>query len=321
MGAVHLSAFSKIPSFHIAAISTRNEGVAQGDLSHIGGNVPGAAKQIDIRGIKVYRRWEELIEDSALEAVDVCAPSDLHAEIVLAALRAGKHVFCEKPMALTPADCSRMLVASQEAGRVLMVGHVLRFWPEYEWLRNAVKSERYGRVLSATFTRRCGLPDWSTWIPDVIRSGGPVLDLLIHDIDQAVLLFGAPERVAAKKLGDEDAMTATLIYNRGPEVRIQGGWFAPGTPFSMGFQVRMERAEIEFASGSLRLKDGSGSVQKIELSEVNAYEAELAYFGACCLAGSRPSRCPPEESALAVKLATLLGESRQREGEQITCSD
>ncbi|MGH9610647.1 MAG: Gfo/Idh/MocA family protein, partial [Bryobacteraceae bacterium] len=202
------------------------------------------------------------------------------------------------------------------------IGHVLRFWPEYEALADFVKSARYGRVLSATFTRSCGLPDWSAWLQVEERSGGAVVDLLIHDIDQALALFGIPERVSAKKLGDNDALTATLIYPDGPEVRVQGGWFPAGTPLSMGFQVRAERAELHFGPDGLSL-NASGSIsnpsgERKQPEEI--YRKELAYFLECCETGASPARCPPEESATALKLALLMKESRAKEGERIKCS-
>src|SRR5947209_6384754 len=123
---------------------------------------------------------------------------------------------------------------------------LIRFWPEYEELRKFVQSSEYGPTRSATFVRRSGLPDWSGWLTDQSRSGGAVLDLLLHDVDQVLLLFGMPQRVAAKSISGPDTVMATLIYPGGPEVRIQGGWFAPGTPFSMSFQIRAYRAELEW---------------------------------------------------------------------------
>ena len=155
----------------------------------------------------------------------------------LAALAAGKHVLCEKPMALTGDDCSRMIDESEKQRRVLMIGQVLRFWPATS-ISDSSEGNEFGALRAATFVRRCGVPTWSRWLPVEARSGGALLDLLVHDIDQALLLCGMPERVAAKKLGDLDGVAATLIYPGGPEVRIQGGWFAPDTPFSMSFQAQ-----------------------------------------------------------------------------------
>ena len=114
--------------------------------------------------------------------VDVCLPTDLHAEVTVAALEAGKHVLCEKPMALTVAECDRMVAAAKASGRFLMIAHCIRFWPEYIALKEIVDSGQYGKVTSALFRRISGLPKWSEWFPNPQRSGGAILDLHIHDV-------------------------------------------------------------------------------------------------------------------------------------------
>lgn len=316
MGAAHVQGYSHLAGAELAAVCARNERVLSGDLSQTGGNIAGTGAVYDFSQVKKYKDWRDLVADRDLDAVDICSPSDMHAPVALAALAAGKHVLCEKPMALFAADCSRMIDAAKQNKRLLMIGQVLRFFPEYEYLTDFVKSGRYGRVVSATFNRSCGLPDWSSWLPVETRSGGAILDLLIHDIDMALALFGMPERVSAKKLGDVDAMTASFIYPSGPEVRVQGGWFAAGTPLSMGFQVRAEQAELRFGSDGLFL---NGS--KVTLKPRSFFDNELAYFLRCCETRDWPAMCPPEESAMSVKLALLLKESRAKEAEQIKCSD
>lgn len=322
MGAAHMQAYAKLANATVAAVCSRNEQALSGDLSAIQGNIAGTAARYDFSSVRKYRDWHDLAADGGIDAVDICAPTDLHAPMALAALAAGKHVFCEKPMALSTADCDRMMDAAKRSHRVLMIGHVLRFWPEYEVLADFVKSAQYGRVLSATFTRSCGLPDWSAWLPVEERSGGAVVDLLIHDIDQALALFGVPERVSAKRLGSTDAVTASLLYSGGPEVRVQGGWFPPGNPLSMGFQVRAERAELRFGPDGLSLNasGSSSNLSRERKQPEEIYRKELAYFMNCWETGASPTRCPPEESAMALKLALLIKESRAKEGEQIKCS-
>jgi len=319
MGAVHLNAYSKMDDVQIAAVCGHDPRALSGDLSEAGGNVNLPAAVYDFSLVRKYTDWREIVLDPELDAIDICVPTDLHATIAISALAARKHVFCEKPMALSAADCDRMIAIAEEHNRTLMIGHVLRFWPAYQQLEMFVKSGDFGPILSATFVRRCGLPDWSRWLPIEPRSGGAVLDLLIHDIDQALLVFGPPSRVAAKKLGDVDALTATLIYPQGPEVRIQGGWFLPGVPLSMSFQVRAERAELEFTPTGLILNDETGLRETIAVPDIDGYQAELEYFLHCCRNGKLPERCTPQDSARAVKLALLLKQSRDLDGEQIEC--
>jgi predicted dehydrogenase len=304
----------------VSAVCTRNVQALSGGFQHSGGNLNRETAMHDLSAIRKSSDWRELVNDSKLDAVDICLPTDLHVSIATAAMGAGKDVLCEKPLALTAADCDAMIAEAKRHERVLMAGQVLRFWPEYMYLERFVKSREYGAILSATFVRRCGLPDWSRWLPDENRSGGAVLDLLVHDIDQALWLFGTPERVAAKSLGAVDTIAASLIYPRGPEVRIQGGWFAAGSALSMTFQVRAERAELELTPDGLYLSDQAGERKQIEVTDGDAYETELVYFVECCRTRSQPERCMPEDSARAVKLALLLKQSREAGGEQLKCT-
>jgi predicted dehydrogenase len=319
MGTTHLDAFSKMEGVTVAAICTQNPAAFSEGFRSSRGNLNRESAAHDFSAVHKLSNWRELLQYPELDAVDVCLPTDLHASVAIAALRVGKHVLCEKPLALTGADCEAMIAEAKQHNRILMAGQVLRFWPEYMYLERFVKEREYGGIRSATFVRRCGLPDWSRWLPDENKSGGAVLDLLIHDIDQALWLFGTPDRVAAKALGSMDAITATLIYPGGPEVRVQGGWFAPGSALSMTFQVRAERAELELTATGLTLSDEVGRRNEIAGMGGDAYATELAYFVDCCRAHRQPERCMPEDSCRAVKLALLLKRSRAQRGEQLKC--
>ena len=320
MGATHATALTHLKENRLAAVCASDERRLNGDLSDVGGNLGTTFGQLDFSSVSKYRNWRDLVSDKSVDIADVCLPTEFHAPVSLAALQAGKHVFCEKPMALTNEESQSMIGAAKEAGRLLMIGQVLRFFPAYKALKQAITSARWGRVRSATFIRRCGTPQWSKWLTDEARSGGALLDLLVHDIDQALWQFGLPDRVAAKSIGDADTVMATLIYPGGPEVRIQGGWFAPETPFSMSYQVRFDQAEMEMTLDGVTVSDASGKRSQIELSGEDPYREQLAYFLNCCRSGDQPALCPPEESANAVKVALLLKQSRAAGGEQLKCS-
>jgi len=298
MGATHAAAYATLGEVQIRAVASRNERAISGDFSSIGGNLGSALPPVDFSSAAKYTDWEQVIADPSVEAVDVCAPTYLHEQISLAALDAGKHVFCEKPMALSAAACDRMLKARTK-GQVLMIGHVLRFWPEYEELRESLSLGEYGRVRTATFTRVAALPKWSSWITDPAKSGGAVLDLLIHDLDQVVLLFGTPESVQAKRSGPYDGVLATFSYPNGLMVQLEGGWMGPDTPFAMGYKIETDRACFSLNPN-----------QPVQIPVTEAYREELSYFQRCCDEGRQPERCPPEESAAAVRLAMLVQECR-----------
>ncbi len=316
MGAAHVSAITANSAAELAAVVTTNPKAREGDLSETGGNLDLGSRKFDFSKVKKYDTWRELVADSSVEAVTICLPTDMHAEVTCAALAEGKHVLCEKPMGLSAEECDRMTAAAGRANRTLMIAQVLRFWPEYMELGKFVKDSR---VQQATFVRMCGEPTWSKWLPDQSRSGGAVLDLLVHDIDQILLLFGMPDRVTAKQLGTGDALMASFLYPGGPEVRLQGGWFAPDTPFSMSFQVRGERGEMALTPDGLMLSGSDGTRQRVDVEKKNAYAAEVDYFLECCREGKEPLRCMPADSANAVKVALALKESRAKDGEQIKC--
>lgn len=313
MGAMHLGAFSKLKDVHVTAVCARDPRSLSGDLSHVGGNLKLGTAVHDFSQVHKYTDWQELVRDPALDAVDICLPTDAHAAVSLAALAGGKHVLCEKPMAPTVAQCQSMTAAAASHRRILMVGQVLRFWPDYQYLANFVKSERQP-IRSATFSRRCAAPDWSKWLMDESRSGGAILDLLIHDIDQVLLLFGLPEQISAKSLDGPDSVAATLTYSDGLQVKVEGGWFGAETPFAMGFAVRTAQSELNFDASGLRLNGTT-----VEVPTADAYEAELRYFVDCCRDNREPERCLPRDSAQAVELALLLKRARSLEGEPIRC--
>jgi predicted dehydrogenase len=250
--------------------------------------------------------YEAMIGDPELDALDICLPTALHAPLTIAALDAGKHVLCEKPMALTMEACGRMLEAGKRNKGVLMIAHVLRFWPAYRVLHEAVARGTYGAVRSARFARRSGLPSWGPWLLRPEESGGAALDLLVHDYDQALWLFGAPESATARTVGSDNVIECGLRYPGGLEVAINGGWYADNIPFAMEFDLQASEAELRYANDHLQLLRPSAAPTEIALPEEDPYATQLAYFLDCCRNGHAPIECPPESSAEAVELALSI---------------
>ena len=251
--------------------------------------------------------YEAMIGDPELDALDICLPTALHAPLTIAAMDAGKHVLCEKPMALTVEACERMLEAGKRnKGVVLMVAHVLRFWPAYRVLHEAVAGGTYGAIRSARFARRSGLPSWGPWLLRPEESGGAPLDLLVHDYDQALWLFGAPESATARTVGSPNVIECSLRYPGGLEVAIAGGWYTDNVPFAMEFDLKASEGELRYANDHLQLQRPSAAATEIALSQEDPYATQLAYFIDCCRNGRAPLECPPESSAKAVELALSI---------------
>lgn len=319
MGVTHLKAWRQIPSVRLHAVVDADPRKLTGDLSAIGGNLGSTGEQFDFSGVCGYARLEEALADPAIDAVDICLPTDEHAPAATAALRAGKHVLSEKPVALDSATAAALIGEAERSGRLLMAAHVLRFFPAYETLAESLRNG--SPVRSALFRRRCAAPVWSAWLKDPARSGGGIMDLLIHDADFCISLWGMPEAVRARGYRDLtrgiDVIHADLIYpNRGPVI-ITGGWHHPGHyPFSMEFTVTTDAATFDWAgpSGDFRVYPAEGEARSVSLPEKDAFAAELAYFADCAIGNLPPDRCPPVQSAQAVALIETILQSRDREG-------
>lgn len=326
MGSTHLKALKNIPNAEIAAVASADEKKLAGDLSSIQGNLGGPGEVFDFSSVARYRNWEEAVADPHVEAVDVCLPTDLHAAASLAALRAGKHVIVEKPMALDGATADEMVTEARKSGRILMAAQVLRFFPDYLVASRKVRSQELGRIHSAMFRRRCAAPGWSQWLGDAARSGGGVFDLLIHDVDMVLQMFGSPLAVTASGHEDMgrgiDVIFAQFHYGDGKTVIVSGGWHHPKAyPFSMDFTIVGEEATLEYSSAVRPLTQYSAEGQEhaLEVPTHDGYQAELEYFLECAATGKQPDLCSPAESAAAVKLAIAMVESRKRNGERIEC--
>jgi predicted dehydrogenase len=326
MGSTHLKAWLAIPGVRLGAVMDQNPKRLSGDLSEVIGNLGSGGERMDFRGVRQYIRPEEIVRDPNLDILDICLPTNLHAPIAMEALRAGKHVLVEKPMALTGEETDRMIETSEKAGRILMTAQVLRFHPAYEGLFALMDSGKLGAVRYAVFRRRCAAPTWGPWEFDPAQSGGGVFDLLIHDVDACLHAFGPPDAIRA---GGYEAMARgidTILANFeypgfGP-VLITGGWHhIGGYPFSMEYTVVADGGTAEFSSlgRPATVYWADGAQEALEGTPVDWYRAEIEYFLRCCRGGHQPARCPAEESAAAVKLTRMMMESRARQGERIAC--
>ncbi len=326
MGSTHIRALQSIPDAELVAVCSLDEKKLAGDLSGIQGNIGGPGERLDFTNVARYRDVRQVLEDPRVDAVDLCLPTHMHAPAAIEALQAGKHVLVEKPMALDAASARRMIAEAGKHKRVLMVAQVLRFSPAYQALRSVLARDSMGAMRAAVFRRRCAAPAWSAWLSDPEQSGGGVFDLLIHDVDMCLHLFGAPEAISAtgyEALGSGiDIITAALHYSGGRTAIVTGGWHHPKSyPFSMEYTVVAGGGTVEYSSfdrpPALYSADGEREALRMEVQD--GYRAEIEYFLDCCRRDAAPELCRPEESADAVALARLMLEARKRNGEKIPC--
>ena len=324
MGATHIRALDGIEGVTLAAISTSDPKKLAGDLSSVGGNLGEGFAMLDFSQVAKHTRWEAILEDPTIEAVDICLPTHLHAPATAAALRAGKHVLVEKPMALDFETANHLVVLAKQQGKILMAAQVLRFFPMYRQMADLVRSGTLGKVRAATFRRRCSAPPWAAWMQDKSVSGGGVFDLLIHDVDMALHLFGTPAAVSAtgrEALADHvDTINAQLYYEGLDSVTVAGGWHHGTFPFSMEYTIVADGGTVEYSSASGNdpqvYRPGQEAETLSPPAPVDGYHEEIRYFVECCATGTEPVYCSPVESAQAVKVTRLMSEARMKNGEK-----
>jgi len=251
MGMVHYLTYQNLRGVEVAALCEQDRQRLAGDWRSIKGNFGPTGRRMDLKGVARYTDLKRMLADESIDMVDITLPPALHADIAVAALRAGKHVFCEKPMALSVSDCRRMAAAAKRADRLLMIGHVLPFFPEYAWALKTIRSGKFGRLLGGSFRRVISDPSWLPNYWSAEKVGGPMLDLHVHDAHFIRLLFGMPQAVVTQgrmRKNLAEFWHSQFDYGpRGPVVGATSGVInQQGRPFAHGFEIHLERATLAF---------------------------------------------------------------------------
>jgi predicted dehydrogenase len=294
MGMIHYQAASRLGGGRVAAVCSRDPKKLAGDWTSIQGNFGPRGGQVDLSAQARYADVAELLADPEVDLVDLCVPNDEHARLAIRALEAGKDVLVEKPIALTTADADAIVAAAKASGKLLMVGHVLPFFPEFAYAREAIASGRFGKLKAAHLTRVIARPDWSSGIADADRSGGPAIDLHIHDTHFIGLVCGVPKAVQSRGVVEGGAVVhlSTQYLFDDPNLAVSavsGALSQKGRPFAHGFEFYLEGATLSFEFANLGgqghlatplsviLPDGS--VERPDLAgsgdPVDAFVAEL----------------------------------------------
>jgi predicted dehydrogenase len=308
MGMIHYLAAHKVKGARVTAIASRDPKKLQGDWRGIQGNFGPAGRQMDLRKIKCYADFNDMIADPDIDFIDICTPTHLHEEMAVAALNAGKHVLVEKAIALDIWSADAMLKAAESAGRLLMVAHVLPFFPEFAFAAGAVQSGEHGKLLGAHFKRVISRPDWSEDIGDASKTGGPAVDLHIHDTHFIGLLAGVPAKVFSSGVvaadGSVEYLTTQYLYgDGGPVISCSSGAVAMSSrPFVHAFEVYLEKATLEYESGTTPLTVFTGDV-KAKQPRLRGTTDPLAAFAAEIRAAVESVMSGKESHFLSGKLA------------------
>jgi predicted dehydrogenase len=313
MGVTHIKSYQQIPNARLAAVCDAVRLPPDGVLTSVVGNVADSSPvKLDLSQMQATKSYHEVLANPKVHVVDICLPTIHHVEVATAALKAGKHVVCEKPLARSSADCRRLVEAVKSAKTFFMPAMCLRFWPGWSWLRDAMADGRYGKILAAHFRRVSGPPGWSkaTYFKGA-ESGGALLDMHIHDTDFVQFLFGKPTRVFSRGLtrfsGAIDYVLTQYDVPGGAAVSAEGSWLmGEGFGFNMAYTVNFEQATADYdlsrGPEALRIYEGDKAARPEILLGDDGYVAELKHFLDGVAAGRPPTVVTVEDGARAVEI-------------------
>lgn len=270
-----------------------------------------------------FTDYRDLLARPDIEAVSVCVPNHLHKEVTIAALQAGKHVLCEKPMAMTVQEAKDMLQASQKAGKILMLGFNNRFRSDVQRLKKAIDRGELGEIYYAKtgYIRRRGTPfGWFTVKEE--SGGGPVIDLGVHVIDMTRYLMGNPKPVSVmaatyQKFGHytlmdtdawcssdvkegrrsgeefdvEDLATALIRFDNGATIVVEASWASNiGERDSVYASLCGDKAGAQLTPELTVFSEQDGMLtdKKINTVAKNSHAEEVKHFVACVKDGTTP---------------------------------
>jgi predicted dehydrogenase len=344
MGATHVNAYRAaardgFPCALVAVCDTK-ESRRRGIFSDVGGNIGDTSDPtpaFDPKRIRAYAVADELLADREVDLVSICTHTDTHVDLAVRALRAGKHVLVEKPVALTADEVRRVRDAAREAGRLCMPAMCMRFWPAWAWLKQRIDDRSLGRCTALTLTRLGSSPAWSRpFYGDLARSGGALVDLHVHDADFVYFCFGRPESVYS--VGDLTHLTTAYQFPETPKtgpvpvlgktgtgpvfpghVVAEGAWLAPGSAFRMRYVGVFERATVDYDLGRddqlLICRDGRA--EPVEVSKLLGYDEEVRHLVSAVARGARPSDLGATLEDAVVVTEMLDAERRSIESRQI----
>jgi UDP-N-acetylglucosamine 3-dehydrogenase len=295
MGHLHSRSLAKLDNARVAA-------AADIDASAL------AAFAAEFHPDRSYGDYASLVEDPQVEAVLVCVPTHMHPPIVQAAARAGKQVFCEKPIALSVQAAEEMIEACDKAGSLFMIGFVRRFDNDWGTFRQMVQQNEIGRPIVWRHVIASGGPS-HPWYNERDKGGGPIVDGAIHDIDFANWLFGEPvwtEGVARSfKSSSFDTVTVSIGYERGDELLLSWTWGLPlggrglcgqdalgpegSVLFPGSFDAKELPADFEAATTGAYLLDKGSSRRAVTFAKNDMFLEEMRHFLSCCESGQQPA--------------------------------
>lgn len=284
MGDTHATAYQQMERAEIAGIFDKNKEAGE----------KLAAKY----GCRAFTDFDEMLRQVEVDVADICLPTFLHEEYVVKAAESSRHIFCEKPVGLSVESLDRMLAAVEKAGVCMLVGQVVRFWPEYAEAKRRYDSGEFGELKAVYAARLSEHPAWSEWYKRVENSGGGLLDLHLHDIDYMCYLLGKVSHVYAtgkkNSYGCWNHVSTSLTFENGNHATVEGIIeMIKGYPFTMELRIVGDQKiyQYEMKAGA-NLEDVASAKRRtviyeenhatvLPLDERDAYQIELEHFVDC----------------------------------------
>ena len=316
-GEIHCETIVGIPNLELAALCTRRP--------------DRLAEQASKFGVKkTYQDYRDMLADQDIDAVSIVTMWDQHTEPAVDALNAGKHVFLEKPMASTVADCNKIIAASKGAKGILQIGHICRFNPRYRMAKQAIDEGRIGKIVALQSRRN--IP--AAWTPAILEKIGPIVGDAIHDTDLMLWFTGDrvvsayAQTVSVRNLKYPDIGQTMYRFKGGATATLETVWCMPEkTPFDID-----ERMSIIGTEGIIHVQDTFPNLGIVDGNRLHspdttywpmfdgvrggALRAEFDYFANCALKGKTPEIGRPEDAAAALE-ATIAAEESARTGNVI----
>lgn len=279
------------------------------------------AQGLEAPSVHVCGSLDELL--GSVDVADVCTPTDTHAQIATRALQADLDVLCEKPLARTLDQAQALADLARERGRLLYPAHVVRFFPAYRRAREAVARGDIGELAVCRFRRAGSYPSWSSWFADEARSGGLVMDLQIHDLDQAVWIAGPVRSVYAtlsRAQGEGDLpiemVDCTLTHTGGAISQVQAVWGPPGMEFCTELHLSGSLGLLSYSSLDDRPIATNGGVRGQTTVPVTGgpspYTAQIEDFLAVRADRARSAQVSAADGVAAIRLARAVRQSLER---------
>lgn len=305
MGTTHFQIHRQLGKSEVIAVADVDEKKIKGDWSHVVGNIGDMdySKSVDMSGIKTYTDAMDLIANPEIEMVDICAPTYLHEKYAIAALKAGKHVFCEKPIGRTFQEAKHITEEAEKSNKFFTSGLCVRYWPEYRHAFELYSSGKMGKVISSVFKRvspSIHSNSWQDWFMKYDLSGSALLDLHLHDTDLVRYFFGKPLSVTSfgvkgfRSDNGIDHVFTNYDFDNGTLIMSEGGWDpSKTTPFEMSFQIVCEKGTIRLSELGYKIIYEDGRVEEPKPASANmptGWHVEIDYFLSSIINGTNPDK-------------------------------